>query len=1038
MASHRLAPTRRVLSLTLEERVNIAEGEDELTESDDLDTGGKEVSFDEYLGSIEDRPIDLVELSSDSDNGEGHSRKRKRGIGVGEKIHFDDEDDPDTAYLAFKKKRSEVRKKAIAESKAAKVKVNKTSMVGRKHKTAVPLRDGDGKNREVVEDDENDLMETTLPDYLRQRRMKWKERRAKLEGIGSLQLPPSFEDIAFSDDERMARLVEKPQLPKLKPQNPYKDIELRYSLGIIPAPIAQWLRDYQIEGVEWLHKLFVYQEGGILGDDMGLGKTIMVIAFLTAVFGKTGDERDAKRMRKIRRMAGDRWYPRVLIICPLGLMNNWKAELETWGWWHVDTLHGKPSEKQAALDTAQRGRTEIVITTYTSYKRNASLINDVRWDCVIADECHTIKERTSEITKAMNDINALCRIGLSGTAIQNKYEELWTLLNWTSPGRLGSLSVWKQSICIPLKLGQSHDATLPQLAKARRTAEKLVKNLLPRFFKRRTKALIAHQLPKKSDKVIFCPLTEIQAAAYNNFCDSELLQIIRNSGEPCPCGSGKKQGWCCHAEVDDLGKWQNHVFPCLHTLANLANHVALLTPNADGKDKDKHDRELERMKTALPDLWRSLYTQRDGAVHYANQEFCGKWKVLKRLLQLWHDNGDKVLVFSHSVRLLKMLRTLFSTTTTYNVSYLDGSMNADDRTKAVNDFNSDPNQFVFLISTKAGGVGLNITSANKVVVVDPNWNPAYDLQAQDRAYRIGQTRDVEVFRLVSAGTVEEIVYARQIYKQQQANIGYNASIERRYFRGVQDQKEQKGEIFGLANLFAPQSDNVVLRDIVNKTNIAETRAGVEIAGLDLEASADDDDDDEIGDPLLDERKETEVMSQLAAAIIDEPSSRRKAAKAKAKKSDPVAAILASAGVEYTHENAQVIGTSKIETKISSRAQKAGNDIDFVNEMAFAKHSSQHDLPADADEPVSRPPRASFVDDDRDEDAVGDVKIRYRYQPPEDVRRRQFCTMARQFGYEDVTEFALVVEGWTQRDRRACLEKFYRERKERLMRSDAGV
>jgi hypothetical protein len=105
------------------------------------------------------------------------------------------------------------------------------------------------------------------------------------------------------------------------------------------------------------------------------------------------------------------------------------------------------------------------------------------------------------------------------------------------------------------------------------------------------------------------------------------------------------------------------------------------------------------------------------------------------------------------------------------------------------------------------GVGLNITSANKVVIFDPNWNPSYDLQAQDRAYRIGQVRDVEVYRLVSAGTIEEIVYARQIYKQQQANIGYTASTERRYFKGVQGASQMKGEIFGLANLLTFHGDD---------------------------------------------------------------------------------------------------------------------------------------------------------------------------------------------------------------------------------------
>src|ERR1700685_1711181 len=136
----------------------------------------------------------------------------------------------------------------------------------------------------------------------------------------------------------------------------------------------------------------------------------------------------------------------------------------------------------------------------------------------------------------------------------------------------------------------------------------------------------------------------------------------------------------------------------------------------------------------------------------------------------------------------------------YTYASLHGGMDLEERTNTVDQFNNDPHMFVFLISTKAGGVGLNIVSANKVyvppphlcpvfsnysVLFDPNWNPAHDLQAQDRAFRIGQRRDVEVYRLISQGTVEEIVYARQIYKQQQANIGYEASNERRYFKGVQ-------------------------------------------------------------------------------------------------------------------------------------------------------------------------------------------------------------------------------------------------------------
>ena len=1014
--------------LTVEERINIAEGEDKLSCSDDcLDMirGNRNVSFDDYLDDIAGQDGDVVEVSSDSEDSQGKKRKRH-----GERIAFDEDEDSDAAYNAFKKRKSEKRKIAFASTTRAKKLAPGTSGVGRRPKTVIPVKENKRRGRperDPLASDYEDmaLMEPTLPDYLKQRRGSWEKRREKMGGAG-LQIPPRYDDIEFSGDERLETLKERPELPVGTKRGKYEDIDLPESLGTIPAPVAQYLRDYQVDGVAFMHKLFISQNGGILGDDMGLGKTIQVIAFLTAAFGKTGDERDDKRMRKMRRMGDDRWYPRVLIIAPGGLMANWRSELERWGWWQTYTYHGTPATKEAALAAAQKGRLEIMITTYTTYRLNQSAINGVRWDCIIADECHIIKEKDAEITKSMNDINALCRIGLTGTAIQNKYEELWTLLNWTNPGRLGPLSSWKQLICLPLKLGQSHDATNVQIAKGRRTAEKVAQHLLPMFFKRRTKSLIADQLPKKSDSVVFCPLTDIQSEAYNNFCHSELMQTMRNASESCICGSGKKQGWCCYTEVDGK-KWQTFVFPCLVTLQKLANHVALLIPSAEA-DREKHDKDIEKLELALPDIWRDLYRQRDSIMNYSNANFCGKWKILRKLLKYWHENGDKVLVFSYNVRLLKMLEMLFKATTSYNVSYLDGGMSYEDRQKTVDDYNSDPRQFVFLISTKAGGLGLNITSANKVVVVDPNWNPSYDLQAQDRAYRIGQTRDVQVFRLVSAGTMEEIIYARQIYKQQQANIGYNASVERRYFKGVQDQKEMKGEIFGLTNMFAPLSSNVKLQDIINKTNIAETRAGVEIVGLDLEASQEE--EEESQSSLFDDTKDDAAMSQLAADIIDAPSARRKAAKEQAKKKDPVQAILASVGVEYTHENAEVIGTSKIETKISSRAQKAGNDLDRNSDFAFARGASQADGYTDPTRSRDRMPRGD-IDGNEDDDDLDAGMLRYKYRPPEGARRRQFCTMAEQFGYDDVTEFALVVEGWTQEQRRNCLDRFYADRRKRV-------
>lgn len=836
-------------------------------------------------------------------------------------------------------------------------------------------------------DDETAL--ASIPDYVHQRRQEFDAKRRKYHE-SALLIPPDYSGIDLDDNLDREPITERPQFDTssgIRPSRSYQDIDLPQSGGIIPAPIAQYLRDYQVDGVKFLHKKFVYQDGAILGDDMGLGKTVQVAAFLTVAFGKTGENLDAKRLRHMRQHT-DRWYPRILIVCPGSLLMNWRNELNRWGWWHVDVYHG--ANKDDVLGMARAGRLEIMITTYDTYKNGRSAINMVKWDAVIADECHRLKDRHSETTKAMNEVNALCRIGLTGTAIQNKYEELWTLLDWTNPGQFGTKAEWTRTVSKPLAVGQSHEATNAQLSVARQTAKKLVQNLLPRYFLRRMKTLIAHQLPKKTDRVVFCPLTEYQAAAYENFLESDEIRMIREISDVCE--HGQKKGWCCGKILPSGKTWQSVVFPSMITLQKLANHLTLLVPMTTDID-EKHKNELNTLQTCLPESWKLLYEQRDRITNLVNPEFCGKWKVLKKLLKFWHSNGDKVLVFSHSVRLLKILAHLF-TNTSYSVSYLDGSLKYEERQDVVDTFNSDPTQFVFLISTKAGGVGLNITSANKVVIIDPHWNPSYDLQAQDRAYRIGQTRDVEVFRLISLGTVEEIVYARQIYKQQQANIGYTASSERRYFRGVQQDSERKGEIFGLPNIFTYHKDSGLLRDIVNKTNIAEAKAGVNLVDVNMEQAAKDEEDLAA---LKKEEQDDENggMSQLAALLTAEDQQKMlENRKSNLPKSDAIQAILTSAGVDYTHDNAQVIGSSKVEEQLSKRAELMSYaDGDAHGQSALFGGSSNE---------------SSIL-----------------YNPPDDVCLRQFCEMAREFGFVNAREFALIVESWSQEARTNCLDKFYK-------------
>jgi SNF2 family DNA or RNA helicase len=378
---------------------------------------------------------------------------RDKGKGKpGEKATWTDEEDDD-AYEKFKSRKSTKRKKTAAIKKRLTTKA-KDAVASRQK--AKGNGEGPAAKKPRLWGEESDYeMDEDIPDYLHERRREFDMNYQKLEE-GGLRLPPRYDEIDFSDDERLAELEERPNFPaSVETSRAYKDIELPHSLGVIPASIAQYLRDYQVDGVAFLHELFVYQKGGILGDDMGLGKTVQVAAFLTAAFGKTGDERDGKRMRKMRRAQHKPWYPRVLIVCPGSLIENWKNELTRWGWWQVDKYHGLAQEREAVLQAAISGRLEVVITTYTTYRNHKSEMNMIKWDCAVADECHFLKERKSATTQAMNEVNALCRIGLTGTAIQNKYEELWTLLNWTNPGRFGPLSTWVSSISDPLRIGQS-------------------------------------------------------------------------------------------------------------------------------------------------------------------------------------------------------------------------------------------------------------------------------------------------------------------------------------------------------------------------------------------------------------------------------------------------------------------------------------------------------------------------------------------------------------------------------------------------------
>ncbi|XP_064606212.1 DNA excision repair protein ERCC-6-like 2 [Liolophura sinensis] len=594
----------------------------------------------------------------------------------------------------------------------------------------------------------------------------------------------------------------------------------------IPASINQYLRDYQRDGVKFLYENYTQKTGAILGDDMGLGKTVQVIAFLSALLRKQGNREDVMRLKPkfIRELSDTERLddPAIrkpfLIIGPGSVLYNWLDELETWGYFTARKYHG--SDKFQTLAEAKKEKIEIVVTTYETFRDNVDELNSVKWCAVIVDEVHRIKGLTSQTTAALRKIHTPCRFGLTGTALQNNVTELWSILDWARPGFLGNLKSFETEFVRRIERGQKHDATKRELAEARKMKEKFA-NLRNKMMLRRTKKLIADQLPEKDDNIVFSKLTTLQVDVYKAILNHPDMRLILSMEDPCQCGSQKPQVKCCRQTSSDGTPVRNLMFTYMSLLMKTANHVALLIPNkTTSEGQRKHAKEICEIAFAKHPQFVSQASEASFRT-LSDPKYCGKMKILKGLLSVFRKKHNKILLFSYSTKLLSIVEQ-YVISVGYEYRRIDGSVSSKKRMDIVREFNNDKNIFICLISTKAGGLGLNLTGANVVIIFDPNWNPSYDLQAQDRAYRIGQRRNVQVFRLVSAGTIEENIYLRQVYKQQLDTVAVEMGNAKRYFHGIQGDKHNKGELFGLKNMFKLQTgEHCLTMDILKRNENLE-------------------------------------------------------------------------------------------------------------------------------------------------------------------------------------------------------------------------
>lgn len=441
-----------------------------------------------------------------------------------------------------------------------------------------------------------------------------------------------------------------------------------------PEGFQGQLRIYQREGMGWLKFLQDFHLGGCLADDMGLGKTVQMLAIL--------EQRKHSRKEHLPSM----------IVVPKSLMFNWAQEIRRFT---PDLSHIEYTGIDRAELRNQFDKTDIILTTYGTLRRDIVILKDVKFDYTVLDEAQTIKNAASQVAKAARLVQARHRIALSGTPIENHLGDLWSIFEFLNPGMLGRSSIFKAYATD----GKDEDA--------RRV---LSLGLRP-FVLRRTKQQVATELPDKFEETIFCSMGRRQRQLYEELRDhyrDSLLGLIKQQG---------------------MGKSQMHVLEALLRLRQAACHPALL-------DRGEAEDPYAKLEVLVPQL--------------------------EELIEEKH----KSLVFSQFTSMLAIVKQHLDARG-IRYAYLDGQTRR--RKQVVDEFQNDPDCPVFLISLKAGGLGLNLTAAEYVFLLDPWWNPAVETQAIDRAHRVGQTNQVFAYRLICRDTVEEKILELQKQKRELAD-----------------------------------------------------------------------------------------------------------------------------------------------------------------------------------------------------------------------------------------------------------------------------
>ena len=443
----------------------------------------------------------------------------------------------------------------------------------------------------------------------------------------------------------------------------------------LPKGINAEFREYQLKGFGWLWFMYKYGLNGILADDMGLGKTLQALTVLQKAKEEDGP------------------MP-TLVIAPTTVVFNWESEIQKFAP-SLSCLKLQGGERKQFFDKIPEY--DVVITSYALLRRDIKKLKDINFRYVILDESQNIKNATSQTAQAVKQLTSQHKLALSGTPIENKLEELWSVFDFLMPGFLFTMADFNSRYVNPIMEHQD------------KVVEKRLKLQIYPFILRRMKRDVAKDLPDKVENIAYCELTDDQRDFYLQVLDSTKEELFKS------------------IEQNGLEKSRLSIFSALLRMRQICCHPRLYDKN-----------------------------------NVKNVISSGKFEKLKVMLEEIISEKHRILLFSQFVDMLDIVKAWLDKSG-IKYEYLTGKTK--DRQGAVERFNTDPTIPIFLISLKAGGTGLNLTGADYVIHYDPWWNPAVEDQATDRAYRIGQTKKVFVYRLITKNTVEEKIQKLKTIKR---------------------------------------------------------------------------------------------------------------------------------------------------------------------------------------------------------------------------------------------------------------------------------